>query len=169
MASTIGSLGAAEAVLKPFVTAITRPQPERLEVNIHPDNLLAAVRVLLVDESWGYLSAIVGLDRPGQPAAEGVPQPEGAIDVLYLFCSGAAVVTVRISLPYSQAVIPTISGITPTAMLYEWELREMLGVEVIGLRVTGHLILADDWPDGVYPLRKSFTGFNQAAARVEGA
>ncbi|MBA4399475.1 MAG: hypothetical protein C0396_06365 [Anaerolinea sp.] len=168
MASTIGSLGAAEAVLKPFATAINRPQPERLEVSIHPDDLLAAVRAL-VDESWGYLSAIVGLDRPGQPVTQGESQAEGAIDVLYLFCSGAAVVTLRITLPYSQAAIPTISGITPTAMLYEWELREMLGVEVIGLRVTGHLILADDWPAGVYPLRKSFTGFNQPVAGAEGA
>lgn len=167
MASTIGSLGAAEAVLKPFATAFNRPQPERLEVNIHPDNLLPAVRAL-VDESWGYLSAIVGLDRPGQPSADGEPKPEGAIDVLYLFCSGAAVVTLRITLPYSQAVIPTISGIAPTAMLYEWELREMFGVEVVGLRVTGHLILADDWPAGVYPLRKSFTGFNQPVAGAEG-
>ncbi|HAL15374.1 MAG TPA: hypothetical protein DCP32_01070 [Anaerolineaceae bacterium] len=168
MASTIGALGAAEAVLKPFATAINRPQPERLEVNIHPDNLLAAVRAL-VDESWGYLSAIVGLDRPAQLAAEGMSQPESAIDVLYLFCSGAAVVTLRITLSYSQAVIPTISGIAPTAMLYEWELREMFGVEVVGLRVTGHLILADDWPAGVYPLRKSFTGFNQPVAGAEGA
>ncbi|MFA5836247.1 MAG: NADH-quinone oxidoreductase subunit C [Bellilinea sp.] len=168
MASTIGSLGAAEAVLKPFATTITRPQPERLEVNIHPDNLLAAVRAL-VDESWGYLSAIVGLDRPAQLAAEGMSQPESAIDVLYLFCSGAAVVTLRITLSYSQAVIPTISGIAPTAMLYEWELREMFGVEVVGLRVTGHLILADDWPAGVYPLRKSFTGFNQPIVGAEGA
>jgi len=168
MASTVGSLGAAEAVLTPFAVANTRPSPERLDVTIHPDNLLTAIRAL-VDESWGYLSAIIGIDRPAQPPAEGELQAEGAVEVLYLFCSGAAVVTLRINLPYSQAVIPTISGIAPTAMLYEWELREMLGVDVVGLRVTGHLILADEWPEGVYPLRKSFTGFNQAATVVKGA
>jgi len=95
---------------------------------------------------------------------EGQPPQEGAIEILYLFCSGAAVVALRFALPYSQAVVPTISGMLPPAMLYEWELKEMLGVDVVGLRMTGHLILADDWPEGVYPLRKSFTGFNSSVS-----
>ena len=160
MASTIGSLGAAEAVLGSWAASITRPQPDRLDVSIHPNDLLTVVRAL-VNESWGYLSAIVGLDHPAPVAAEGELQAENAIEVLYMFCCGAAIVTVRTTLPYSQAVLPTISGLLPSAMLYEWELREMFGVEVIGLPVTGHLILADDWPDDLYPLRKSFVGFNQ--------
>jgi Ni,Fe-hydrogenase III component G len=158
MASTLGALGAATAVLQPLAVSIQQPQPDRLDVTVHPDNLLSAVRVL-VDEPWGYLSAIIGVDKPAPAAKEGEPQAEGAVEVIYVFCHDAAIVSLRISLPYSQAFIPTISGLLPPAMLYEWELQEMLGVEVVGLRVKGHLILADDWPAGVYPLRKSFTGF----------
>lgn len=167
MTSTIGALGAATAVLKPFTETLTQPSSERIDVTIHTDNLLSAVRVL-VEEKWGYLTAIVGIDRPATPAAEDQPQQENAIEVLYIFANGAALVNLRLMLPYSRAVVPTITGFLPTAMLYEWELQEMLGVEVVGLRVTGHLILADDWPEGVYPLRKSFTGFN-GAPRAEGA
>lgn len=159
MTSTIGALGAATAVLKPFTEVLTQPSVDRIDITIHPDNLLSAVRIL-VEENWGYLTAIVGIDRPAPPAAEGQPQQENAVEVLYIFANGAALVNLRLMLPYSRAVVPTISGLLPTAMLYEWELAEMLGVAVVGLRVTGHLILADDWPEGVYPLRKSFTGFN---------
>jgi len=159
MTSIVGALGAATAVLEPFTAQLTHLYPDHIVIDIHPDNLLSAVRTL-VDENWGYLTAIVGLDRPAPQALEGQPQEEGGIEVQYVFASGAAVVTLRVILPYSKAVVPTISGLLPPAMLYEWELEEMLGVEVIGLRMTGHLILADDWPEGVYPLRKSFTGFN---------
>lgn len=167
MTSTIGALGAATAVLKPLTVSINQPHPDRIDFTVRPDDLLTAVRAL-VDEKWGFLTAIVGMDQPAPEPLVGQPPEEGSIEILYVFCSGAAVVTLRFSLPYSQAVVPTISGLIPTAMLYEWELREMLGVDVIGLRMTGHLILADDWPEGVYPLRKSFTGFNQPA-QVEGA
>jgi len=168
MSSTLGALGAASAVLEPLALEMNRPASDRLDVKVHPDNLLTAVRAL-VNESWGYLSAIIGQDRPAETAPEGEPQPDGSIEVMYLFCSGAAMVTIRIDLLYSQAVIPTISGLLPSAMLYEWELVEMFGVEVVGLRVKGHLILADDWPKGVYPLRKSFTGFNRSDVPAEGA
>lgn len=162
MTSTVGALGAATAVLKPFAVETSQPHVDRIDITIRPDDLLPAVRAL-VEERWGYLTAIVGQDRPAAEPVEGQPPQEGSIEILYLFCSGAAVVTLRFTLPYSQAVVPTISGFLPPAMLYEWELKEMLGVDVIGLRMTGHLILADDWPEGVYPLRKAFTGFNQPA------
>ncbi len=159
MTSTVGALGAATAVLKPFTVEMSQPHSDRIDFTIKPDDLLPAVRAL-VEDNWGYLTAIVGLDRPAPEPVEGQPPQEGAIEILYMFCSGAAVVALRFALPYSQAVVPTISGMLPPAMLYEWELKEMLGVDVVGLRMTGHLILSDDWPEDTYPLRKSFTGFN---------
>lgn len=167
MVSVTGALGAAKAVLDPYTKLLTNPGPERMDITIDPDDLLSAVGAL-VDESWGYLSAIVGIDRPAPESESDQPQAEGSIEVLYIFEYGAALVNLRVMLPYSKAVVPTISGMLPTAILYEWELEEMLGVEVIGLPMKGHLILADNWPEGVYPLRKSFTGFNGVAS-TEGA
>lgn len=161
MTSTIGALGDASAVLKPFSAATNQPYPDRIDITIQPDDLLPAVRAL-VNDNWGYLTAIIGMDRPAAAPLEGQEPEEGSLEILYMFCNGAAVVALRFCLPYSKAVVPTISGLLPTAMLYEWELREMLGVDIVGLPLTGHLILADDWPEGVYPLRKSFTGFTGA-------
>jgi NADH:ubiquinone oxidoreductase subunit C len=123
---------------------------------------VAAVQAL-ADARWGYLSAITGLDLPWPrtPAKADAPQAppiEDQLEVLYHFVSAAAVVTLRVRLGYSDPRVPTICGPVPTATLYERELQEMFGITVEGTPVTDKLLLPDDWPDGVYPLRKSFTG-----------
>jgi NADH:ubiquinone oxidoreductase subunit C len=166
-------LQSAETLLKPWVTEAKRPEVNRLDIYLSASNLLSAVQSL-VDAHWGHLSAITGLDRPapapvqpaakpGEPAeaipATDSPAPEGKIEVLYHFCQGPAILTLRVSVPYSQTVIPSICPVAPAASLYERELMEMFGIDVQGTPFTQKLLLPDDWPDGVYPLRKSFTGF----------
>ena len=39
---------------------------------------------------------------------------------------------------------------------FERELSEMFGVTVVGIPNPERLYLPDDWPEGVYPLRKDF-------------
>ena len=120
------------------------PEPNRRDVVIEAGYLLPAVRAL--DEArWGYLAGITGLDLGAEA---------GQLEVLYHFCSGAAVVTLRVRLPRDSAVVLSICDVLPAASFYERELREMLGVEVVGLPHQDHLFLPDDWPNGVYPLRK---------------
>ena len=80
----------------------------------------------------------------------------GAIEVLYHFCEGAAVVTLRVKVPYETTRVPDICGLVPYATLYQRELAEMLGVTIEGAPVTEHLLLPDSWPAGVFPLRKAF-------------
>ena len=55
-------------------------------------------------------------------------------------------------------LVPTICDIIPSATLYERELMELFGVTVEGTPDPARLVLPDEWPEGVYPLRKSFTG-----------
>ena len=78
--------------------------------------------------------------------------------MLYHFCRGAAIITLRVSVPYEAATVPTICGVISSATLYERELSELFGIVVEGTPDPRRLVLADDWPDGVYPLRKSFKG-----------
>jgi len=167
-------LAQAEELLKPFTRLAARPAPDRLDVTIVPTDLEAAVSGLVAAQ-WGYLTAITGLDRPGMAAApveekqwsrlsgdqNVIPAPnapEGSIEILYHFCQKAAIVTIRTSVRYSFAVIPTICGIIPAATLYERELGEMYGIQVVGTPNKDKLLLPDDWPDGIYPMRKSFRG-----------
>jgi Ni,Fe-hydrogenase III component G len=130
--------------LSPWTRESRTPEPNRLDVTVESRDLPSAVRAL--DEAgWGYLAGITGLDQGVEP---------DIIEVLYHFCEGAAVVTIRVHTPRECASVPTICDIIPSATLYERELAEMLGVEVQGMDYRVHLFLPDDWPPDVYPLRK---------------
>ena len=166
------ALSRAQTLLEPLGAALIRPAPDRLDAVLSRERLIDAVGALQ-GASWGYLSAITGLDHPAPapkkpaPGAAGtapVPPAENLIEALYHFSNGAAVATLRVTIPYSDARLPSICGLVPSAVLYEQELAEMFGVTVDGIPVTGHLLLPDGWPAGQYPLRKSFTGLPRAGA-----
>lgn len=146
-----------ENILLPWTVEARKADITRLDVVVRPDDLHAAVKAL-IDAKWGYLSAITGLDHPAPAPAEGQPAAEGALELLYHFCEGAVMATLRITLPYSHPVILSICDILPVAVLYEREIIELFGVDIVDIPNKEHLLLPDDWPDGVYPLRKSFTG-----------
>jgi NADH:ubiquinone oxidoreductase subunit C len=145
-------------LLEPWTLKTVAPEGNRLDVYIEPASLLPAINAL-IKARWGYFSAITGLDQP--PSGEGEQIVEGQIELLYHFCQGPAVLTLRTSVPYSQPVLDSICDLLPSATLYERELIEMFGVVLEGTTSTERLLLSDDWPDGVYPLRKSFTGFDE--------
>ena len=146
-----------EEIIKPWAKESRRPEANRLDVVIHPQDLTAAVEALQ-KAHWGYLAAITGLDRPAPPTVDGEEsQVEGHIETLYSFCNGAAVLSLRLTVPYSNPVIATVCDLIPSATLGEREMMEMFGVIIAGTPDTSRLILADAWPEGVYPLRKSFT------------
>jgi Ni,Fe-hydrogenase III component G len=138
------ALQAAEMLLMPWSVETVKPEPNRLDVVIKAETLVAAVAALS-QAHWGYLAGITGLDLGAD---------NGHIEALYHFCKGAAIVTLRVRTPRLDATLPSICIVIPAANLYERELREMLGVAVTGLIDSDHLFLPDDWPDGVYPLRK---------------
>ncbi len=152
----VNHLSKAAEILQPWTLETNTPENNRLDVVLDPANLKDAV-TKLVKAHWGYFSAMTGLDVP--PTGEGDEAVEGQVEVLYHFCHGADVVSLRTKVPYSNAVIDSICDVLPSATLYERELIEMFGVEFPGTISTDRLLLADDWPDGVYPLRKSFSGF----------
>ncbi len=161
--NTDTALQKAETLLQPIATGFARPATNRLDAVVAADKLPAAVGAL-VDAHWGYLSAVTGLDQaPAAPKA-GEPAGEGSVEALYHFCEGDAVATLRVTVPYGAATIPSICHLIPSATLYERELAEMFGVTVAGTPDSSHLLLPDEWPAGVYPLRKSFTGKIEVAA-----
>lgn len=136
------TLGRAREWLAAWAVETQTPEANRLDVTVTAGNLLAAVEALQV---WGYLSAITGLDG-GREA--------GQLEVLYHFCSGAEVATLRVRTARKQASVPSICRLIPSAVVFERELREMFGITVIGIPNADPLFLPDDWGAGVYPLRK---------------
>jgi Ni,Fe-hydrogenase III component G len=122
------------------------PEPGRIDLTVEPGRLLECVSALK-NAQWGYLSAVTGLDLGAQ---------DGHLEALYHFCQKAAVLTLRVSMPRENAVVPSICGLIPSATLFERELMEMFGVVCEGTPDTKRLFLSDDWPADVYPLRKDY-------------
>ena len=131
-----------------FKTITDRPEPNRLDVALTTVDDLIPIVVGLRVIRLGYLSAITGLDL-------GVE--EGELEILYHFCTGAAVITLRVRVPRQDASVPTLTEIIPSAEAFERELSEMFGVEVVGLRNNMRLYLPDDLPEDIFPLRKDIS------------
>ncbi len=144
--TTAELLSTAKDLLSTWTTESKTIEPNRLDVAIAPEHLLDAVTAM-TESHWGYLITITGLD-PG-PAT-------GQLEVLYHFCSGAAVTTLRVRIPRDQPNIASIKDIIPPALFFERELSEMFGIAVGDLKDGDHLFLPENWPAGVYPLRKDF-------------
>ena len=130
-----------------WATETSRPSPKMLDVKVKQLKELVAITVALRVKRLGYLSSITGIDL-GPEAGE--------MEVLYHFCPGDAVITLRVRVPRENAALPSLSEIIPIAEVFERELHEMFGIEITGLRITEHLYLPDDWPAGTYPMRKDF-------------
>ncbi len=144
-------LQSAQALLVPWTERVESPEEERLDVYLTVEKIVDAVQVMVDAGGW-HLSAMTGMDIPQSETSD------GATEILYHFCQAAAVVTLRIQVTYGLPEAPSICGVIPSATLYERELIEMFGVMLVGTPVRDRLLLSDDWPDGVYPLRKSFKG-----------
>jgi NADH:ubiquinone oxidoreductase subunit C len=74
--------------------------------------------------------------------------------VLYHVCHGAAVVTLRVRVPREHPVVPSVQSAFAYVDYFERELHELFGVTVDGVRSLDRLLLSDDWPADVFPLRK---------------
>ena len=134
----------AATLLADWTISAKNPEENRLDVVVETSALPAAVTALLEAE-WGYLAAITGLDMS--------PGPE-SMELLYHFCAGAAVVTLRVPIPRGRPRAPSLAALLPVADFFERELHEMLGIELEGRDKPQRLFLPDDWPEGLFPLRK---------------
>ena len=139
----------AEGIVKSWdwATEISRPNPKQLDVKVKSLQELVPIIVALRVKRLGYLSAIVGLDL-GPEANE--------MEVLYHFCPGDAVIALRVRVPRQGGALPSLCEVVPGAEVFERELHEMFGIQMTGLHTPDRLYLPDDWPDGVYPMRKDF-------------
>ncbi len=130
-----------------WATEISRPNPKQLDVKVKELKELVPIIVGLRVKRLGYLSAIVCMDL-GAEANE--------MEVVYYFCPGDAIIALRVHVPRQGASLPSLCEVVPGAESFERELQEMFGIELIGLNTPDRLYLPDDWPDGLYPMRKDF-------------
>ena len=117
----------------------------RVFVEVSPETVPDASR-LFFEDLEARLQTASGVDT------------RSSIEILYHWALDRldCVVTVRTRLDRDN---PEIDSITPICVAAEWVEREMW--ELLGIRFRNHpdlrhLLLADDWPDGKYPLRRDY-------------
>ncbi len=135
-------------------------QPSRIDAFINPADLVPAVKKLH-DSDWGYLITISAYDTVDD---QGTPQ----IGLVYHFGEREIIGSIRFFLPYDQLTIESICPVIPSATLYERECMELYGIDIIDTPDRSRLLIPDDWPEDVFPMRKSFISLDQSQPAENG-
>ena len=131
-----------------------RRSDKRVYVDVPPEHSLEANR-LVFEEFGGRLATASGRDTRDR------------IEVLYHYCFDAhnVVVTLRTWAMKPDPTVDSVATIFPGANFIEREMFDLLGVKFRNHPDPRRLILADDWPEGVYPLRRDYPSRGGEAAR----
>lgn len=73
-------------------------------------------------------------------------------------------ITVRAEVSPITLEFPSVTPRVPAAVWGEREVRDMYGLRPVGLPDERRLVLPDDWPDDLYPLRKDAMDYRQRPA-----
>ena len=120
--------------------------PKRAYVDIDPKDIRAFTAYIFKDEGLRFhiASAVDTFD---------------GMEILYHFTHDPSdfIISVRVLLKdRDKPSIETITDITSAAWWIEREMHELFGIGFEGNKDLRRLLLPDDWPDGVYPLKKDF-------------
>ncbi|MCK5271868.1 MAG: NADH-quinone oxidoreductase subunit C [Sedimentisphaerales bacterium] len=131
--------------LGPFAESIFQRNERRIYVDIPPEKTLQANRIVFEDMG-GRLATATGRDTPNR------------IEVLYHYCfdGPGVVVTLRTWTEKPDCELDSVATLFPGANFVEREIQDLLGVRFRDHPDPRRLILADDWPEGVYPLRHDY-------------
>jgi len=94
---------------------------------------------------------------------------EGCLSVTHIFSrdKDKQFICVRADVPENGAEVEAITPWVPAAGWAEREYQDMLGIRAKGHPDPRRLVVSDDWPEGVYPLRKDFA-YDAKPEPVEG-
>lgn len=125
---------------------INKRSEKRAYIDIYPKDITEMVRYIFKEEGFRFATATAVDDFD-------------AIEILYHFSHDPSNITVSIRASIKDKHDPhidTITTITRSAWWIEREMHELFGIEFNGNSDLRPLLLPDDWPKGVYPLRKDF-------------
>jgi Ni,Fe-hydrogenase III component G len=77
-------------------------------------------------------------------------------------------ISVRVKLDRAKPSIESLAPVFKGVHWIEREMNELLGIEFRGHPDMRRLLLADEWPEGVYPLRRDYVEWDNNAIRDRG-
>ncbi|RQD84473.1 MAG: NADH-quinone oxidoreductase subunit C, partial [Methanocalculus sp. MSAO_Arc2] len=114
--------------------------------------ILKPAIILLKEFSYPHLSVISGWDVGEELRMQYI------FSIYYGRKHGEYMVIFTVPLAKDDLSLPTISDQIPGAVFTEREKQEMFGVTIVDIPDGRRLFLPEDFPQGIYPLRKDETG-----------
>jgi len=134
-----------KAQLQDDVVCVEKSDERTIFVDVKRESVREASKIV-TKSGARYLNSI-GYDNISR---------DGTLGMIHAFAydNNNQFVCVRTSAPESDPVMDSITPDLPSAGWSEREVYDLLGIKFAGHPKPKKLVLADDWPDGIYPLRK---------------
>ena len=141
--------------VKDKLIGIVEAADNRIYLLCESENAHALNKFLFEDLSLRFVIA-TGIDS------------DNCFEILYHFSNDqtGCVITVKAFIRNHEK--PAIESITPFLPGAEWierEIHDLLGINFENHPNLRRLILADDWPEGIYPLRKACPGRSEGTIK----
>ncbi|MGD2174441.1 MAG: NADH-quinone oxidoreductase subunit C [Candidatus Brocadiaceae bacterium] len=133
-----------KGLVDPLPVGWDRPRPNRVYLTVQNREQGPAVARTLFEDFGARFATATGTDVGEE------------LEVVYHFAYDAVglVANMRVRTPKGEPVLPSVTPFVPAAEWIEREIRDLLGIQFDNHPDPRRLILADDWPEGVYPLRR---------------
>ena len=130
--------------IKDKLIAVEQPADSRIYLSCEAENSYEINKFLFEDVPLRFVIA-TGIDS------------DDCFEILYHYSYDETGCVITLKAFIRDREKPAIESITPFLLGAEWierEIHDMLGIDIKNHPNLRRLILADDWPEGVYPLRK---------------
>ena len=139
------------------IVHIVDRSPRRVYVEVRPEALVA-VATHLFRELGARFNIASGVDTPTH------------LEILYHFTIEEIdlLISVRVKLDRNHPAVDTLTGVIKGTDWIEREMHELLGIDFRGRPRLERLLLPDQWPEGVHPLKQDYREWDKNAVRDRG-
>jgi Ni,Fe-hydrogenase III component G len=139
------------------VTGVYEKSAKRVYVEIKPSAIVGMAQFIFKEIGARFIIAS-GVDARNH------------MEILYHFAEEDIdlVISLRVHLPKTKLEINSLTPVFTAAQWIEREMHELLGINFLGHPELKPLLLPEDWPEGVYPLRKDYKEWDPNAIRDRG-
>ncbi len=150
-------LGDLRKKFKDDIIEVFDKSPKRLYIEIRPDSIVQVASYIFKDLKARFNTAS-GVDIRNH------------MEILYHFLIEDInlLISLRVKLQKPKLEIDSLSLIFEGSSWIEREIHEILGINFRGHPDLRRLLLPDDWPEGVYPLRRDYKEWDKNVIRDRG-
>ncbi|MBN1353429.1 MAG: NADH-quinone oxidoreductase subunit C [Candidatus Omnitrophica bacterium] len=141
----------------PDIIGLFDKSPKRVYIDIRPESIVEVARYIF-KELGARFNIASGVDARQH------------MEIIYhfIFEEINLLISLRVKLEKSKPEIDSLAPVFEGANWIEREIHEMLGINFKGHPDLRKLLLPDNWPEGVYPLRCDYKEWDKKAIRDRG-